>query len=211
MSHKRTPFLLALLIVAGVFIATGCASKGYDRGEMTSIDKKVEGVEQAVEENQKRIKEHDERLATIGETIAAQDSKLKAVDGRIDEVRKSVKGTLIMKETIRSGDAKFGFDSWELSAEAKTALDNFVAALIETNVGVYLEIQGHTDGTGEAAWNLTLGEKRAQAVKDYLYKKHHIPLHRMEVVSFGSAAPVTDNATSKGRAANRRVEILVYE
>jgi outer membrane protein OmpA-like peptidoglycan-associated protein len=211
MSNKRTSYLLALLIVAGVFLATGCASKGYVRGEMTTLDQKVEGVEEAVEESQKRIKEHDERLATIGETIAAQDSKLKAVDGRIDEVRKSVKGTLIMKETIRSGDAKFGFDSWELAPEAQAALDTFVAALIETNVGVYLEIQGHTDGTGEAAWNLTLGEKRAQAVKDYLYKKHHIPLHRMEVVSFGSAAPVADNGTSQGRAANRRVEILVYE
>ena len=211
MSNKRASFLLALLIVAGAFLATGCASKGYVRGEMTTLDQKVEGVEDAVEESQKRIKEHDERLATIGETIAEQDSKLKAVDGRIDEVRKSVKGTLIMKETIRSGDAKFGFDSWELAPEAQAALDTFVAALIETNVGVYLEIQGHTDGTGEAAWNLTLGEKRAQAVKDYLYKKHHIPLHRMEVVSFGSAAPVADNGTSQGRAANRRVEILVYE
>lgn len=211
MSNKRASYLLALLIVAGVFLATGCASKGYVRGEMTTLDQKVEGVEEAVEESQKRIKEHDERLATIGETIAQQDSKLKAVDGRIDEVRKSVKGTLIMKETIRSGDAKFGFDSWELAPEAQAALDKFVAALIEANVGVYLEIQGHTDGTGEAAWNLTLGEKRAQAVKDYLYKKHHIPLHRMEVVSFGSAAPVADNGTSQGRASNRRVEILVYE
>jgi len=208
---KRTSYLPALVLVAGVFFVTGCASKGYVRGEMTTIDKKVEDVGQAVEENQKRIKEHDERLATIGEMMAKQDSKLKSVDGRIDEVRKSVKGTLIMKETIRSGDAKFGIDSWELSPEAQTALDKFVAALVQANVRVYLEIQGHTDNTGEAAWNLTLGEKRAQAVKDYLYKKHHIPLHRMEVVSFGSTTPVADNGTSQGRAANRRVEILVYE
>ena len=211
MKNTRTIWIPVLLIAAGAFLATGCASKGYVRSEMTTIDEKVEGVEQAVEENQKRIKVHDEQLATIGETISQQDARLKAVDGRIDEVRKSVKGTLILRETIRSGDAKFGFDSWELAPEAQTALDNFVAALIEANVGVYIEIQGHTDSTGEAAWNLQLGEKRAQAVRDYLYKKHHIPLHRMEVVSFGSGAPVADNATAQGRAANRRVEILVYE
>jgi len=211
MFQKRISYLLALVILASAFLAAGCASKGFVRGEVTTLDQKVEGVEQAVEENQKRIKQHDDQLATIGEVIAQQDSRLKAVDGRIDEVRKSVKGTLIMRETIRSGDAKFGFDSSELSPESKAALDKFVQALVSENVGVYLEIQGHTDSTGEAEWNQTLGQKRAQAVKDYLYKKHHIPLHRMEVISFGSTAPVADNATSQGRASNRRVEILVYE
>jgi len=46
---------------------------------------------------------------------------------------------------------------------------------------------------------------------DYLYKKHHIPLHRMEVISFGSSMPGADNKTRDSRAQNRRVEILVYE
>jgi len=64
---------------------------------------------------------------------------------------------------------------------------------------------------GENAFNLQLGKKRADAVMDYFYKKHHIPLHRMEVISFGSSVPVADNGTRDGRALNRRVEILVYE
>ena len=46
---------------------------------------------------------------------------------------------------------------------------------------------------------------------DYLYKTHHIPLHRMEVISLGSSVPVADIKTREGRAMNRRVEILVYE
>jgi outer membrane protein OmpA-like peptidoglycan-associated protein len=211
MLQKRTAWFLGFVFVAALLFTAGCASKGYVRGEMVPLDKKVEGVSQAVEENQKRLKEHDEKLATIGELISQQDSKLKAVDGQMDELRKSVKGTLVMQETIRSGDAKFGFDSYELTPEAQAALDKFVSGLIAANVGVYLEIQGHTDSTGEADWNLVLGQKRAEAVREYLYKKYRIPLHRMEVISMGSSTPVADNGTAKGRAQNRRVEILVYE
>jgi outer membrane protein OmpA-like peptidoglycan-associated protein len=211
MNHKRLAYLLGIALVAGLLLGTGCASRKFVRGEMVPLDKKVEGVEQAVEENQKRIKEHDEKLVTIGEAIAQQDSRLKAVDGQIDEIKKSVRGTLILRETDRSKGANFGFDSYALGPETQATLDRFVAALIAENKGVYLEIQGHTDSTGDADWNLILGQKRAEAVKEYLYKKHHIPLHRMEIISFGSTAPVADNATAKGRALNRRVEILVYE
>jgi len=48
-------------------------------------------------------------------------------------------------------------------------------------------------------------------VKLYLYREYNIPLSRMSVISFGSTAPLGDNATSDGRAQNRRVEVLVYE
>jgi peptidoglycan-associated lipoprotein len=90
-------------------------------------------------------------------------------------------------------------------------LDKLVETLIAQDRGVYIEIQGHTDSTGEEGYNLLLGKKRAEAAEDYLYKKHHVPLHRMQVVSWGSSAPVGDNKTSEGRAQNRRVEVLVYE
>jgi outer membrane protein OmpA-like peptidoglycan-associated protein len=98
-----------------------------------------------------------------------------------------------------------------LSPETKAALDSFVQKLIADKRGVYLEIQGHTDGTGPAEYNLLLGKKRADAVMEYLYKQYHVPLHRMQEISHGSSAPIADNATKDGRAQNRRVEILVFE
>jgi len=151
------------------------------------------------------------RLASIGSIIKEHESQLKGVDGKIEEVKKYARGTLVFKEILRNNEATFGFDSFELAPEAKGTLDKFVQTLIELDKGVYLEIQGHTDSTGPESWNLLLGKKRAEAVMEYLYKQHHIPLHRMQVISLGSSVSLADNSTREGRAKNRRVEILVYE
>jgi len=211
MKSNRACLLVGLLIAVGLLLVPGCATKKFVRQEAAAIDQKVEEIETAIEENQKRIREHDERLETLGSLISKQQDEIKGVDGKLEEVRKAAQGKLIFKETLRNDQAKFKFDSFELSAEAKAALDAFVQRLVEENRGIYLEIQGHTDSTGEESYNLLLGKKRAEAVMEYLYKQYHIPLHRMQVFSFGSSAPVGDNKTKEGRALNRRVEILVFE
>jgi outer membrane protein OmpA-like peptidoglycan-associated protein len=215
MSRNKIAFLLGALIVIGLLTWTGCATKKYVMGEVATIDQKVEGVETAVEENQKRIKEHDERLATIGSLIKQQEAEISKqrteFDSKLSEVKKAAEGKLIFQEVLKNDEAKFGFDSFELSDAAKTKMDEFVQMLIEQDKGVYLEIQGHTDSTGPEEWNLVLGKKRAEAVRDYLHRKYNIPLHRMEVISYGSEQPVGDNSTREGRAQNRRVNILVYE
>jgi outer membrane protein OmpA-like peptidoglycan-associated protein len=211
MNKKHIALLSGVAILAGLLSFTGCATKKMVQTELAALDQKVEGVATSVEENQKRLKEHDEKLATLGTLIAQQESQFKGMDGRIEEVKKLTQGKLIYKETVRNSEAKFVFDSFEISAEGKAGLDKFVEVLITQNRGVYLEIQGHTDNTGPEVWNRQLGLKRADAVMEYLYKQHHIPLHRMQVISFGSSAPVADNGTPEGRAQNRRVDILVYE
>lgn len=210
---KKNTFLFfaGAFLLIGLISFTGCATKKLVQTEIAALDQKVEGVEASVEENQKRIKEHDERLASIGSLISQHDSQFKAVDGKIEEVRKFAQGKLIAKEILKNNESKFKIDSFELSPEAKATLDKFVQALIAQDRGVYLEIQGHTDNTGPEAWNLLLGKQRAEAAMDYLYKQHHVPLHRMQVISFGSSTPIADNTSKEGRAQNRRVEILVFE
>lgn len=212
---EKIKFLIGAVLVVSLVASTGCATKKYVLGEVASLDQKVEGVETAVEENQKRIKEHDERLTTLGSLIKQQESELNQhksdVDSKISEVKKAAQGKLIFEEVLRNDEAKFNFDSFELGDQARAKLDEFVQVLIAQDKGVYLEIQGHTDTTGPESWNLLLGKKRADAVMEYLHKKYNIPLHRMEVISYGSDAPVGDNSTREGRAQNRRVVILVYE
>ena len=211
MNRRRVAFIVGLAVFAAVFLSVGCATKKYVRQETATIDQKVEGIETAIEENQKRIKEHDERLVTLGSLITQQQHEIKSVDGKIEEVRKLTQGKLIFKETLKNDEAKFKFDSAELGPEAQAALDQFIERLVSENRGVYLEIQGHTDSTGTESYNLFLGKKRAEAVMEYFYKKYRIPLHRMEVFSFGSSQAVGDNKTREGRALNRRVDILVFE
>ena len=215
MNKKITLFLVGIVMVIGLIAGTGCATKKYVMGEVATIDQKVEGVETSVEENQKRIREHDERLATLGSLIKEQESEIgrqrTEFDSKLSEVKKAAEGKLIFQQVLENDEAKFGFDSWDLSEDAKAVLDKFVEMLIAQDKGVYLEIQGHTDSTGEEDWNLILGKRRAEAVMEYLHKEYSIPLHRMEVISYGSSAPVGDNSTREGRAQNRRVVILVYE
>jgi outer membrane protein OmpA-like peptidoglycan-associated protein len=211
MKKHGAAFLLILVMAFLVIFTSGCASKKFVVQEVADIDKKVEDVSVEVEANQKRLREHDEKLATIGDLISKQDSQVKAVDAKIDEVKGLIRGNLIARETLRTSDAKFGFDSFQLTPEAKAALDSFVQKLVAENKGVYLEIQGHTDSAGPDEYNLALGKNRAEAVRDYLYRQYHIPLHRMEVISLGSSKPLVDNSTREGRAQNRRIEILVYE
>jgi outer membrane protein OmpA-like peptidoglycan-associated protein len=215
MNKKRINFLVGTMLIIGLIAGTGCATKKFVMGEVATIDQKVEGVETSVEENQKRIKEHDERLATLGSLIKEQESALDKqrteFDGKLSEVKKMAEGKLLFEEVLKNDEAKFQFDKWDLSDEAKVSLDKFVEVLIAQDKGVYLEIQGHTDNTGPEEWNLILGKRRAEAVMEYLHKQYNIPLHRMEVISYGSDAPVGDNSTRDGRAQNRRVVILVFE
>ena len=75
--------------------------------------------------------------------------------------------------------------------------------------GAFFEIEGHTDNVGDAKVNEQLGLERAEAVKRYLYEQHQIPLHKMNVISYGEDKPVAPNKTKDGRAQNRRVVIKV--
>ncbi len=85
---------------------------------------------------------------------------------------------------------------------------NNVAEIMKMNPSYKLKIQGHTDSYGNDNSNMQLSKDRAQAVKDYLVKKG-IAASRLSAVGFGETKPVASNKTSKGRALNRRVELIV--
>ena len=106
---------------------------------------------------------------------------------------------------------RFKVNSFEVTKDAKAALDEFAAKIKGLDKGVYLEIQGHTDDTGGADYNDQLGQQRAEAVRRYLAREHKLPLGRISTISYGDTQPVSTNKTAKGRSQNRRVVIVVLE
>ena len=110
---------------------------------------------------------------------------------------------------LSEDQGKFKFGRTELPAEAAAAIDQMVSGLQNQKNAVWIEIEGHTDNTGDKKYNERLGLMRAEAVKMYLYEKHQLPLHKMNVISYGEDKPVAPNNTREGRAQNRRVVVKV--
>jgi outer membrane protein OmpA-like peptidoglycan-associated protein len=94
-----------------------------------------------------------------------------------------------------------------IKTESYTTLDTLVMILNE-NPNLRVVVEGHTDNQGDAAANLNLSQKRANAVKRYLVEKG-IATARLTPVGYGETKPVADNGTADGRALNRRVNFVI--
>jgi outer membrane protein OmpA-like peptidoglycan-associated protein len=106
-----------------------------------------------------------------------------------------------------SGDANFATDSATLTPKATDTLDQFIQA--GQNVTFKsVHVAGYTDSTGSASHNQKLSERRAQSVMSYL-KSHGLRSQSYSAQGFGASNPVASNATTAGRAQNRRVEVKV--
>lgn len=100
----------------------------------------------------------------------------------------------------------FGFDGTSVSSEYDSELAK-AAACINDYPGHEVNIIGHTDSTGPAAYNQGLSERRAVAVKDALVERFSVPAAKMVTKGMGEEKPVADNSTEEGRAMNRRVDV----
>ena len=107
-----------------------------------------------------------------------------------------------IKVTMKENMVNFAFNSSELSSATKTNLDKLAKVLVnnpDTNINIY----GHTDSKGTDAYNMTLSEKRAKSVVNYLAS------HGVKRKGMGESDPVATNETEAGRAENRRVEFAI--
>lgn len=102
---------------------------------------------------------------------------------------------------------RFRPGSSSIEPSSYPALDSLAQFLRASEAKV--EIAGHTDNQGSAAYNLRLSQRRAEAVRGLLLSKYRIPAERISAKGYGQLMPKADNATEEGRAQNRRVEIVI--
>ena len=202
------------LLAASVAVA-GCAKKSYVQREVSEVNKKVDAVSAEVEKTQQRVQQNEVRIDSVDKSAQSGITEAKgsaaAALTKAQEAEKAAKGKLIYTVTLSNDKVRFPVNKAEISDEAKAMIDGAVAPLVKENRGVWFEIEGHTDTTGDAAYNFRLGEERAMAVRDYIAKTHGIALNRLNVISYGEEKPVADNKDRDGRAQNRRVVIRILE
>ena len=112
-------------------------------------------------------------------------------------------------ETMLLTNVFYEIDSWELKNESMSEL-NTLADLLLDNKGLLIEIGGYTDATGSSEYNLSLSEKRAMSVVNYLVHKGVLP-DRLKYKGYGNTSPIGDNITEEGRRLNRRTEAKIIQ
>lgn len=178
-STFRTAALTGAVLALG-FAASGCASHRFVRDNVAVVDTRVTGVE-----------------GLAGEALQ-----------RANAAHKLAEGKFLYEVVLADDSMKFPTDQHALSPEAEARLAELTQRLKAENRNVYLEIQGHTDASGDEAYNEELGQARAEAVRRFL-SRDGIALNRMATISYGETEPVASNDTPEGRAQNRRVAIVV--
>lgn len=143
-----------------------------------------------------------------GDGVADADDKCPNVAGIADENGCPVNFTqnVEVMSKARKG-LLFNTGSAVIKEESYTALDAVVAVL-KANPSYKLNIDGHTDNTGDANLNMDLSRKRAEAAKEYIVNKG-IPTDRVKATGYGDTKPTADNSTEEGRTKNRRVEFNI--
>ncbi|MGE0813207.1 MAG: OmpA family protein [Vicinamibacterales bacterium] len=225
---KKSLFMVSCFAVT-LAVAPACATKKFVRTEVGQVNDKVTTLGKSLEETQERVRVAEQRIGEVdtkaqaanqsaqqanaaAQTAQNTGSQAMAVGKEAVAKAEAVEAStrkLIFETVLTDDQAKFRSGQAALSDEAKAALDQMVSQIKEQKSAIWVEIEGHTDNTGDAAYNMQLGQARADAVKRYLYEQHQVPLHKMNAISFGEEKPVQDNKTRANRSQNRRVVIKV--
>jgi len=225
----RKSLFAASMLALTVAVAPACATKKFVRTEVGTVNTKVDTLSGTVEETQERTRKNEERIGAVdtkaeaaGKSATAANqaatearsaaekaaAAAKTVDGRVTEVVTASR-RLVYEVTLSEDQGNFKFGAVELPDQAKMRLDELVNQLKADPKGAFIEIEGHTDNVGSKEWNEQLGIQRAETVKRYLYEQHQVPLHKINVISYGEDKPVAPNNNREGRAQNRRVVVKI--
>ncbi len=238
--------LIASATTLLVLAASGCATKKYVSKQIGIVDQRLS--KNQTQNNEQFAKQHGE-ISYLNERVTTTDNKLSAVANTAEQANSTagqaqqqaqtnataiqagtdqieahsaelVKLTNNFNYTLsESGNVTFRFNKWDLTADAKTALDIMIQKAMATPRSM-IEVLGYTDDIGPASYNLTLSRRRAEAVARYLVK-NNVPLKSISLIGLGEEQtpqlladevegirPNASKAELRGLA--RRVRIRLY-
>jgi outer membrane protein OmpA-like peptidoglycan-associated protein len=210
------------LIALALGSSTACATKKFVRGEVGQVNNKVDTLSRSLEETQERTKANEAKIGEVDQKVGVADQKAvaagrsaeaaaasaAAVNTRADSIEKASK-RIVYEVVLNEEKGNFKFGKAVMPDDVTPQLDQLVQQLKANPNGAYIEIEGHTDNVGPKDVNYKVGLDRAEAVKRYLYENQQIPLHKINVISYGEEKPIAPNKTKDGRSQNRRVVIKV--
>lgn len=174
--------LVGLILVSGI-VFIGCApAKKIIQQESTPVSS--EKISEKIEEKTKLVKIDSEKITA----------------------REATTGEYFEDENVFQ-NIYFDYDKYEIISEAKPVLVAICSWILK-NSRVKILIEGHCDERGTTEYNLILGDRRAKAIRDYLFV-FGIGSERIETVSYGEERPVSFEETEEGWQKNRRAQFVV--
>ena len=182
------------------------AGSETDRLRLQARTREADQATQRAELAQQKAMSAEQRAAQQQAAARSAQERVGALEAQLRdmEAQQTERGLL-----VTLGDVLFAFDKAELSAQAGPRLDKLAQFLTQFPDRKLL-IEGYTDSVGNDAYNLTLSERRAQAVRSALVQRG-VDGARISARGYGKAHPVADNGAADGRAMNRRVEIVIAD
>ncbi len=194
---RRARNLLTLIVVV-VFMGTlvaSCAKRSTTKGEAEKVEK-PQVVTTGPEIKGEKVEEIKEEVI--------KPEKVEVAKGEKEAGEKAV-----AQEEVTFEDIHFDFDKYFIRDDAKPILEKLAEYLLK-NPSVRLLIEGHCDERGTNEYNMALGEKRAQAAKDYLVNLGVSP-SRIDTISYGEERPLDPRHNEEAWAKNRRDHFVILK
>ncbi|HVT98562.1 MAG TPA: OmpA family protein [Acidobacteriaceae bacterium] len=161
---------------------------------------------EAAREETEKARAQQQAAEAAAAAAARQESemreKLKQQLNSVLQTQESARGLI-----VNMSDVLFAFNKYELKSDAQIKLAK-ISGILLTYPNLKVQVEGYTDNIGSDEYNLKLSQERATAVQAFLVEQGVQP-GNVSAQGYGKADPVADNATSAGRAANRRVSLVV--
>lgn len=196
---RKWMLLLMLLVLPALLFSVSCAKRAVvTEPTMTEADA-AEAARQAQLEQQKALEQERQRKLEEERLAAARAEQLKAEAAQRDQTT--------AKNRFVNEMVYFAFDDASLDQQAQEVLRE-KAVWLRDNPDASVIIEGHTDERGTNAYNLALGERRAESVKSFLVNLG-VNASRLTTISYGEERPIAFGQTEAAWAQNRRAAFVV--